>query len=111
MMMSKDFSRWFREQGVCADTLSEEHASGVPSLMRPLEELEAELAERCRNLYPCHDHIPRGSTWVEEVAQILDSVVLSPEYADSPVWRGAHQLHWQVKAMKGDPRSIMWHPV
>jgi hypothetical protein len=57
-------------------------------------------------------NIPRGYRWDAEIERIMQLRLLPREYADSPVWKNAHALYWQIVALKGDdPSALMWHPV
>ena len=80
-----------------------------PNLMRSIEELEKDLDERMRNLYPMDPEIPR-SNFPQEVRRILSMKTLPEEYAESSVWKHAHWIFWQIEAYKGNPEATMWHP-
>lgn len=107
--MPQDFDHW--SDKLVAEVRGEGGDTQPPDLLRPLAELEADYRDRARNLYPMDPEIPRGPKWDEEIERIMQLTVLPSEYAASPVWRHAHALHSQIRAFKGDPNVVMWHPV
>ncbi len=93
-------------------TLSKSAVGGgeSPNLMRSLAELEDDLHQRVmRNLYVMD--VPRGNDYYPAVMRVLALKTLPDTYASSPVWQHAHQLYWQIEAMKGNPEAVLWHPV
>lgn len=78
----------------------------VPPLSIP--ELEKELGERTRNLYPMDASIPRAQ-WPQEVERILSLEKLPDEYAASPVWTQAHYIFWQIRVFRMEPNAVMWN--
>lgn len=109
IFMPKEFGHWLQSLQVAKGEKREVNTSS-PDLMRSVAELEEDLDERKRNLYPSDPTIPRGR-WPEEVHRILCTKTLPAEYVDVPVWQHAHQLYWQIEALKGKSDALPWHPV
>jgi|GEM_PF-4415881 len=118
--MPKDFGHWLstpdRKQPLVGgasvrefDTSLTKADSAPPELLREVTELEEDLRDRARNLYPVD--VPRGQDSHVTVMKILESKVLPKDYASSTVWQHAHQLYWQIQAFKKTPDAVMWHPV
>lgn len=110
--MPKDYGRWIEEFKLPPTVGSVvDHVESPPDLMRPLSELEADYANRVRNLYPSDPRIPRGPAWDIEIERIMRLPALPKEYADSPVWRNAFYLFDQIRALRGEPGCYIWYPV
>lgn len=68
-------------------------------ILKSLPELEKDYAEVIRNL--------DGET----VMMIESDPELPKEFRSGIKIPYAHALYWQIQALRGDPRVVMWHPV